>query len=198
MLKYALIPVLVVALGCSDGNESKDSDNNGNTSGSADTDDAGFVIPKPANPISCENACKRPPGCEEELGTEVDCLANCNGNDNPETYACCIQYADGCAAVEQCITSVQVTCTEEGDPWVPLAIFDKCDCGDPEDPPPNYNECANEGGDTPCETGLCLKPVNYSEPAFCATECDPASKPCPDPYVCQETPKKNYCKRPFG
>jgi len=163
----------------------------------ADEADEGFSVPKPADPINCENACKRIPKCQDDLGTEADCLALCNADSDSRKYACCIQYADNCADVGKCITKSKFVCDESGTAWIPGEMFDKCACGDPPGSTPIYQECVREGGDTTCATGLCLKPPNKPA-AFCAVECHPDTNPCEKPLVCEETPKKNYCKKPFG
>ena len=187
---------LLAVLACSDGSEDSEAPE--------EVQAPDFVIstPEPEPDISCKNACQRPPKCEEDLGTEEDCFANCENNADPQKYACCIQTASGCSEVERCVKLGILNCKEDVDPWMPLAPFDKCECGEPDNPTPQYQECVAQGADTPCVTedgaGLCLKPANYSDAPFCAIECTPGTNPCPDPYKCESTPKKNYCKKPFG
>ena len=187
-IKQTHIAVLVLALAACGPSENVD-----------EPPDAGprFELPVEADPISCENACKRAPKCAEALVTEEDCLALCNEDANPHTYACCIQYAEGCASVQKCINGNFTKCTLEGDPWVPLQLFDVCKCGDPNKPTPKNAECINVDHDSPCETGVCMKPVVSTVEPFCAIRCGNNYGDCPPGLKCESTAKSDYCYAPF-
>ena len=152
-------------------------------------------------PISCAMACKRAPRCEEALTTELDCLKNCDEHTDYESsyeYACCIQYASGCAAVKDCIQGLG-KCKPEGDPWVQLEMFAECACGDPSSPTPVGKECKSTSPDHPCPSpAICLKPPNDPNPAFCAIECTQNGPVCKEHgnLYCEVTPKFWYCKDP--
>jgi len=146
--------------------------------------------------ISCQNACIRAPRCEGSLVTEADCNALCEAGDDPETYACCIQYAAACADVKACIEGTNRVCDPAGEPWIPLELFDPCICGDSQIP--KTHECKDTAPDQPCPlNSVCLKPSNSSSPPFCAIECTLQAEVCLDresPLSCEETPKTWYCK----
>lgn len=152
--------------------------------------------PGPAveDPVSCDNACKRVPKCAPELSAEADCLANCAKAADPHAYACCVQYADGCAKVQACIQGGAPTCDATGEPWVPIPIFGECPCGDPKAPTPFDKECKATGTDTQCATEACLKLVNSHDPPFCAIECTQKPTVCPPGTKCTETPRSWYCR----
>lgn len=161
--------------------------------------DAGpqIELPVTANPISCESACIRAAKCAEALVTQQDCLALCMADAQPETYACCIQYADNCAKVQSCVNGSFKVCKPSGDPWVPLAVFDDCLCGEPGKDIPKNAECIKVDYDSLCETGVCFKPVVSNKTPFCAIRCGSAYPTCPGGMKCQQTAKTDYCKLPF-
>lgn len=176
------------------------SDDGGAAPAATPADDA--VAPdsgdRTTGPIRCENACKRAPRCSPDLVTEADCVAICQQDDDPQTYACCIQYADNCAAVESCITGTNRVCDPQGEPWVPLSELQECTCGLPDEPTPKSAECKESAPDHPCLTGMCLKPVNWDLPPFCATDCTGNAGACKAPLTCEDTPKTDYCSNPFA
>jgi hypothetical protein len=143
--------------------------------------------------ISCDNACKRQPLCAPDLVTEQDCLAVCNSERDPSLYACCIQTAITCSAVEDCTSKANVVCDDSVEPWVPIPNLEECVCGEPGIPTPANKECIATGPDHRCETGVCLKPVNTPNAPFCVIECTNAPDKCPESMKCTMTPKTWYC-----
>ena len=188
---FALMALLIGLPGCGS------TSNNGSSTG--DEKDAGPQIELPVvpSPISCESACSRAAKCAEALVTKADCLALCMGDAKPETYACCIQYADGCAEVQSCVNGNFKVCKPSGDPWVPLEVFDECQCGEPGKDIPKNAECIKVDHDSPCVTGVCFKPVVSNKTPFCAIRCGAAYPTCPEGMKCQQTAKTDYCKFPF-
>ncbi len=128
--------------------------------------------------------------------TEKDCLALCTGDADPATYACCIQYASGCATVKNCVQNVGRACNASGAPWVAKPAFATCECGDPTLPNYKLEECKASAVDHPCETGLCYKPNNSADLAFCTWDCTTAPKTtCPAGTHCVDAPRTWYCDR---
>lgn len=149
-----------------------------------------------ASLITCENACDRAPRCEGTLVTKADCIALCEAEANPDIFACCLQYASGCSAIKGCLEGWARTCEPEGNPWVPLAMFEKCECGD--GGIPNTHECKETGPDHPCPTEtVCIKPANSGDAPFCAVDCTLNPTGCPEGTHCEKTPKSNYCRKLF-
>mgnify|MGYP001808800600 CR=1 FL=1 len=175
---------LVLLSGCGDENATS---NNGQDSSNT-PQDAGTEN----SSISCANACKRQPLCTPDLVTEQDCLAVCNAEEDPTLYACCIQSAKTCAGVEQCTNKSNLVCDETAELWIPIGILEECQCGDQESIAAN-KECKATGPDHRCETGVCLKPVNYARAPFCTIDCGTAPDQCPASMKCQDTPKTDYC-----
>ena len=187
-MRLALVLVTALSIGCSSDTDAPP----------ASGPDAGAVdVPAaPPDPVRCENACKRQPACTPEVTTEADCLAVCTKEPDPHKYACCLQYAADCAAVKACTDKTNFVCEPKGQPWLPIPLFGECLCGDPEKPTPRLSECKASSIDSPCESGVCFKPVSSDDPAFCAVECTLDPKACPAGTKCKETPKTWYCKRP--
>ena len=183
--KSTLILSMLLTLGCSE--ESSDTE----TPAAEDVvEDTQTGLPG----VSCELACKRAPRCAEFSVTEADCLALCQQNEDPETYACCIQYASDCIRVASCIDGSNRTCQPEGSPWTPLEMFDECTCGDPNNPTPKIQECKSSAPDHPCPAGaVCLKAANQ-ENAQCVIACTMMAEKCPEDMTCTTTPKTWYCK----
>jgi len=180
--------LMAVFLGCSDGPAPSPAEKDTATT-SKDTK-------SPQGPVGCTNACKRQPLCVPELVTEQDCLAVCENHNDPDLYACCIQTAPTCAEVTACTDGTELVCRQDEDPWLPLAQFEECSCGEESNPTPNHKECKNAAPDHPCETEMCIKPVNFKEHAFCGLDCTLDSKVCPSPLKCVQTPKTSYCYYP--
>ena len=168
------------------------------TEASTDQDGVAEDVEEVDPRISCENACKRAPRCEQALVTEADCLALCAKAEPYETpfdYACCLQFAEGCAEVKACLEGFG-SCEPKGEPWVQLTMFDACPCGDPDNPTPATHDCKSTAPDHPCPpTTICLKPPNSSQPPFCAIECTQKAPVCGDDLTCEVTPKFWYCKK---
>ena len=183
----------VLALACSDSPSEADA-GPPVTDVAADDADEGGLPPE----VNCANACKRAPRCEGALVDEAGCNKICQEHAEPAEYACCLQYADGCAAVKGCLTETALTCdpTEGQKPWVPLELFDTCSCG--ADDSIFSKECKSQGPDNPCPEGaVCLKLVNSDKPPFCAIECTMHAENCDfdDTVTCETTPKSWYCKK---
>ncbi len=179
--------VVMVVQGCGSDDDGSADVTVEEVTGAADAD-------APDERITCENACVRAPRCEDQLVTEADCLTLCSGDEDPFVYACCLQYADGCSAVGMCLSGAKRVCEPEGEPWVPLELFDECVCGSASETP-FAAECKETGVDVQCPPeAVCFKPVNESDPPFCAVDCTLDASVCPEGTSCENTPKSRWCK----
>ena len=186
---------MCLVIGCGDDSSGQVSSTSGSEVDPSEVSDDTDV----GNPlISCEVACRRAPRCEEALVTEKDCLALCakaTPYASEYEYACCLQFAEGCAEVKACLEGFG-SCDEKGEPWVELEMFDDCECGDPDNPTPDTHDCKSTAPDHPCPPPtICLKPPNSSSPPFCAIDCTQNAPKCGDDLKCEVTPKFWYCKK---
>jgi hypothetical protein len=179
----------ITSQGCS-------SDDEGSAPTTQDATSAGTTDgTEPPSDITCANACARAPRCAAELVSEADCNALCEAADSPDDYACCLQYASGCAEVKACVDGSNPSCTPEGDPWVPLEMFENCSCAAEDDNAP-LAQCLETGPDVACPPAAsCFKPANSTKSAFCAVDCTNNAPACPEGTACEKTPKNWYCRK---